>query len=203
VPEVELIAWDFDGVLNRNIVKGEFVWHQSFETDIGASVQDFQQFIFHSGRFHDVLIGKRDLLDLLAQWIKAFHVALSPEQVLTYWLEKDAKADEEVLSWLTAARPPSVIATNNEAHRARYIWDEMGYSRHMKKMFAAGPMGKRKPDAGFFQQIEDWSGLPSERLLLIDDAEANVTAARKRGWQTFCFTNQTRHRLPSFLGIAK
>jgi putative hydrolase of the HAD superfamily len=71
----------------------------------------------------------------------------------------------------------------------------------MPHIFAAGPMGVRKPDAEFFGQIESWAELPPEQILLVDDAEANIEAAHKRGWQTFHFTDASRHQLPGFLGI--
>ncbi|MGB7268419.1 MAG: HAD-IA family hydrolase [Albidovulum sp.] len=200
-PGYELIAWDFDGVLNCNIKDGEFLWHRSFEADLGASATQFAAFMFRSGRFHDVLIGQRDVLDLLAQWIAEYGVGHSPQQVLDYWLAKDAHADQEVLSWVQACNIRSVIATNNEFRRAAYIWGPMGFGAHMAKMFAAGPMGVRKPDAAFFRQIEDWSGLPPDKILLVDDAEANIAAAHKCGWNAFLFTDAARHRLPLLLGI--
>jgi putative hydrolase of the HAD superfamily len=196
-----LIAWDFDGVLNRNFGGGKLVWHRDFETDLGASVKDFEQFMFRSGRFNDVLIGKRDVLDLLDQWIAAFNVAHSARAVLDYWLAKDAHRDTEVLAWVRASGIRSVIATNNEARRADYIWHHMGYGAEMAQIFASGPMGVRKPGPEFFNQIEDWAGLAAEQILLVDDAEANIEAAHRRGWLAFHFTDASRNRLPGLLGI--
>ena len=110
-----------------------------------------------------------------------FDVPHIAAQVLDYWLTKDANADEQVLGWLTACPIPGVIATNNERHRADSIWHKMGFSQRLQRIFASGPMGVRKPDPGFFAQIEDWSGLAPADILLIDDAEKNITAAAARG----------------------
>jgi putative hydrolase of the HAD superfamily len=198
---LKLIAWDFDGVLNRGYEGGFFLWQASFEADLGTSAETFTAFMFGSGRFEDVLIGKRDLLDLLAEWIAADGVAHSPATVLDYWLGKDANLDSQVLDWLARSPAPGVIATNNEAHRARFIWHNLGFAARMQRIFASGAMGARKPDAAFFEQIERWSGLPPAEILLVDDSEKNIAAARARGWQAFHFHDDSRDKLPELLGI--
>jgi putative hydrolase of the HAD superfamily len=137
----------------------------------------------------------------MADYVAAYDVPQTPRHVLDYWLTKDANADEQVLSWLQACRLPGVIATNNETHRANFIWNTMGFSRHLTRIFASGRMGVKKPDAGFFAQIEEWSGHAPQDILLIDDAEKNIAAAAARGWQVFHFTDATRDALPEVLGI--
>ena len=198
---MKLIAWDFDGVLNRGFQGGYFLWQQGFEADLGVSAADFTSFMFEGPRFAEVLTGQRDLLHLLADWITAYQVPHAPEMVLNYWLTKDARADDEVLGWLEACVIPGVIATNNEAHRAGHNWNAMGFSRRMQRIFASGQMGVKKPDAGFFQQIEAWSGLEPADIMLIDDAEKNIAGAAARGWQVFHFTEETRDFLPQVLGV--
>ena len=198
---MKLIAWDFDGVLNRGYEGGFTQWQQSFEADLGVSAPNFTTYMFGSKRFDDVLIGKGDLLDLISGWIAAESIAHSPGTILTYWLQKDARLDEQVLDWQSRSPCPSVIATNNESHRADFIWNQLSFSKRMQRVFASGPLGVRKPDAGFFEAIERWSGLPATEILLIDDSDKNIVAAKSRGWQAFLFTDATRHNLPQALGI--
>ncbi len=199
---MKLIAWDFDGVLNRGYDGGFFLWQQTFEQDLGVSAQVFTDFIFTESNFAAVLTGQRDLLDLLGDYVTTHGVPHTPGHVLDYWLTKDARADDEVLGWLAACQTPGVIATNNEAHRADHIWHRMGFSARMQRMFASGRMGVKKPDPGFFAQIEVWAGHNPADILLIDDAEKNIAAAAVRGWQVFHFTDATRGGLPVVLGIA-
>ena len=198
---MKLIAWDFDGVLNQGFQGGFHLWQQGFEADLGVSAQVFTEFIFAPGQFDAVLTGKRDLLDLLGDWIAAHQVPLKAEVVLDYWLAKDAHLDDQVLGWLTACGIPGVIATNNEAHRAGYIWNIMGLRHKLQRIFASGPLGVKKPAAPFFQAIEAWSGLPPDEILLIDDAEKNIVAARALGWQVFHFTETSRDQLPDLIGL--
>ena len=199
---MKLVAWDFDGVLNRGFQGGFHLWQDNFEADLGVSAKVFTEFVFKAPRFAEVLTGQRDLMDLLAEWVLAHDVPHAPEFVLDYWLAKDANTDPQVLDWLAACDVPGVIATNNERNRAEFIWHKMGFSKRMRAIFASGPIGVKKPDAGFFAQIEVWSGLSPADILLVDDSEKNVQAAATRGWQVFHFTDESRGRLPEVLGIS-
>ena len=198
---MKLIAWDFDGVLNKGHQGGFDAWQAEFETDLGVSAAVFTDFIFSDGKFNAVLNGERDLLDLLTDYTKTHAVPHAPEAVLDYWLAKDAVVDTQVLGWLTACPIQGVIATNNEHRRAAHMWETMGFKAHMAMIFASGPLGVKKPDGRFFAAIEEWSGLAPADILLIDDAEKNIHAASARGWQTFLFTAETRHNLPAVLGV--
>ena len=199
---MKLIAWDFDGVLNRGFESGFFLWQETFEADLGVSAAVFTDFMFAGPRFAEVLTGQRDLLNLLSDYVAAHRVPHAPEVVLDYWLSKDAQADEEVLAWVGACGVPGVIATNNERHRADYIWRRMGFQDRMQRMFASGPMGVKKPEGGFFAAIEEWSGLQPGEILLVDDGERNIQAAAARGWNVFHFTDETRDGLPEVLEIS-
>ena len=198
---MKLIAWDFDGVLNRGFAGGFVLWQQGFEADLGVSATEFTEYMFGSGRLADVLIGRHNLLDLVRDWVAISGVHLTADQMLDYWLQKDARLDGQVLDWLARSPCPGVIATNNEAHRADFIWNQLGFAARMLRIFASGPLGVRKPDAGFFEAIEHWSGLEPVEILLIDDAEKNTAAARARGWQSFHFHEGSRDKLPEVLGI--
>lgn len=199
---MKLVAWDFDGVLNKGYPGGYEDWQQSFEADLGCSAKAFTEFVYTQDNFVPILTGQRDLMDLLADYVARHEVPHSPRAVLDYWLSKDANADPQVLGWLDRCALPGVIATNNEAHRARFMWEDMGFKTRMQHIFASGPLGVKKPDGQFFAAIEAWSGLEPSDILLVDDAEQNIRAAEARGWRVFHFTDETRTGLPDLLGIA-
>ncbi len=194
-----IIAWDFDGVLNRNIVDGRFIWADRLEADLGLPLGPFTDYVFRSGRFQQVLLGRRDIRDLLAEWLQTQDADVGPDALLDYWFARDVHPDPQVMNWVAQVAQIQVIATNNEGRRADYIWHQMGFKTHMERMFAAGPMQAKKPDAAFFSQIEAWAG--GSELLLIDDHAPNIAAARERGWQVFHFTDATRADLPGVLGL--
>ncbi|ETX28030.1 HAD family hydrolase [Roseivivax isoporae] len=193
--------WDFDGVLNTEPPSGPFPWIDDLPQEMGIDAGAFRAFLRQPGLARDVLRGRRDLEEALAAWLATRDTQVSAAELHAYWLDRDARPDAETVRWLDAAPQRAVIGTNNTVPRARYIMERMGFAARVEAIFASGGLGVAKPDAGFWRAIEDWSGLSPGRILLIDDARANVAAARGRGWQAFHFTAESRARLPALLGI--
>lgn len=196
-----LIAWDFDGVLNRNIRDGRFIWADDLEADLGISLEGFQKHMFGPERIRQIVRGQLDLRAELTGYLAAIGSAHPADAVMDYWFDKDMHLDAQVLGWLRAAPARSVLATNNEAHRTRYITETMRLGAEVAQVFASGLMGVAKPDDGFFEAIEEWSTVPRSKILLIDDTAKNTEAAAARGWQAFHFTDETRDALPEIIRL--
>ncbi|MES0879284.1 HAD family hydrolase [Roseibium sp. SCP14] len=200
---IKAIAWDFDGVLNRNVVDGRFVWSDTIEEDLGIPAQAFQDGVFDS-RFIDVIAGKRDLLEHVQSWLDLNHSSIDAGAVLDYWFVKDDLSDPltgGIMDRLNRLGIVQVIATNNEHRRATYIERDAGYSDRVSEVFAAGRMGLVKPAPEFFAHVSDSLRLPPQNILLIDDSEANTRAAAALGWDTFHFTDESREHLAPYLGL--
>lgn len=200
---VQVIAWDFDGVLNRNIENGVFAWSRNFEQDLGLSLQSFSSYLF-GGRFQQAMVGQACLVELVTEWAEANEAAGRAPEILDYWFTQDAIPDHRTLSFfepLKARGLRHVMATNNEAHRTTFIEEAMGFGARMERIFAAGRMGIAKPDTAYFAHIETELGIAPEALLLVDDLEENVAAARSRGWQTFHFEEGAHDRLEKAFGL--
>ena len=195
----ELIVWDFDGVLNRNVMDGRFVWADKLDVDHGLSRDSLQQFIFHSGRIAKIMRGQEDLRDVVAEWLDRENAGIGSDELLAYWFAKDSLTDNAVLQSLLTHPARQVIGTNNEARRAAYIETDMGFGQVVEAVFASGRMGVAKPDPAFFESITDWAGVSPAATLLVDDSEKNVIAAHELGWQTFHFTDETRPNLHTVL----
>jgi putative hydrolase of the HAD superfamily len=181
--DVDYVVWDFDGVLNANIVYGRFIWADHFERDIGHSLEDFSRAIFNED-FARVLCGEKDLLDHVSSWAEAVGYDRGPEHLLDYWLRADAHVDPKMVALMqnvARAGGRNVIATNNEARRASYIENEMGLGRHVVRMFASGHLRCAKPAPEFFTHITRDLDVSPDRLILIDDHLANVEAAAELG----------------------
>ncbi|WP_372573672.1 HAD-IA family hydrolase [Ruegeria jejuensis] len=192
--EPPIIAWDFDGVLNRNIRDGVFLWAESFEQDLGQSLDVFTKHVF-ADDFDRIITGQEDLRDRVASWVERVGFVPGPDALLEYWFKKDALPDVEVLkvqAALSAKGIRHVIATNNEARRARYIEVEMGFGDRAVHVFSSGRMGVRKPDPAFYAQITETLDVAPDRMLLIDDYQASVDAARAAGWQAHFFSDKSR-----------
>ena len=196
-----LIVWDFDGVLNRNVVDGRFIWADRLQADLGIDQSAFSNHFFRSGRIRSIVRGDLDLRDTVADWLKETGHQSTADEVLAYWFEKDALPDAEVLSWLKAMPCRHVIGTNNETRRVSYIETEMGFAHHVERVFSSGRMGVAKPEPAFFEAITKWSGVAASNTLLVDDSAQNVEAAQALGWQAFHFTDESRSDLQHLLGV--
>ena len=199
--DVDLIVWDFDGVLNANIRDGRFFWSDRMQTDLGLDPETLADYLFRSGRMKPVIAGEIDVLDALSGYLATQATEVTAQTLLDYWLDQDAMEDTMVTSWMMAHPARRVIGTNNEARRARHIMHQMGYAARVDRMFCSGEMRVAKPDAAFFQQITNWSGVAPKRTAFVDDYDANIAQASRMGWQCFHFTPDTRADLPGWLGL--
>ncbi len=201
--DVDYVVWDFDGVLNRNMVEGRFVWQENFERDIGRSLEDFHEAVF-TDAFAEIIRGRIDLLDHVAAWTDRVRYAPGAAALLDYWFAKDARPDERmlvVMEKLAAAGRKQAIATNNEARRTAYIENEMNFGQRVEAIFSSGRLGHAKPDRAFFDTVREALGTAPERLLLVDDSAANVAAAEALGWQAHLFRDLDYAGLEARLGF--
>ncbi len=203
MPNYKLIAWDFDGVLNANVRDGVFQWMTTFEQDTGLSVQSLASYLF-TGRFQKAMVGEADLHKLVGAWASEEGVPHRAGEVVDYWFDKDHIPDEKTLAIVRKAREAgiiNVIATNNEVYRADWI-EEMGFGEHMHTVFAAGRMRLAKPDLAYFKHIEDALGYSGRDIILVDDMEENVEAARQHGWDAHHFTPGSHEAVAAAIGIS-
>jgi putative hydrolase of the HAD superfamily len=201
---VQVVAWDFDGVLNRNVENGVFAWSRNFERDLGLSLQSFQQFLF-GGRFRQAMVGEACLVEMVTQWTEENDAHGRTGEILGYWFDQDNLPDTDTLRIVDALKGRgvrNVMATNNEIHRTAYIETDMGFGVHLERIFAAGRMKVAKPDTAYFAHIETELDVAPERILLVDDMHENILAARSRGWKAFHFTNGAHGALATALGLA-
>ena len=201
VTGIDMVVWDFDGVLNVNPGGEVFPWVADLKQDLGIAPDSFRRFLNVPGQARDVLKGEATLTARLRRWIEDEGHAIAPEAFLEHWLVSDDRPDEEAVGWLDAHAGRKIIATNNPPDRAGYITARTRAGALVETVLASGEIGVAKPDPGFFRYVEGWAGVPPARLLLIDDSDANVAEAARRGWKTFRFDARTRDRLPQVLGL--
>jgi putative hydrolase of the HAD superfamily len=194
LPGKTIVAWDFDGVLNRNIENGQFLWAKDFEADLGQSLSVFNQHIFDAS-FDAVMTGKEDLKDRVEFWSKVVGYSGGPDALMAYWFAKDSFPDPsmlEIIETLSNHGVRQVVATNNEPRRTRFIEAEMGYAALVEHVFSSGRMGVRKPDLTFFKAVTSSLDVEPQDMLLIDDAKANTEQAALLGWRSIHFTENIR-----------
>lgn len=193
---IRCIAWDFDGVLNRNVVDGQFIWQDGLGK-FGIDRLVFEAFMFADG-FWPIMRGEEDLLYRLQRFRD--HVGFETEAIalLEYWFNADAYPCSQMISLMErvdAAGIRQVIATNNEHRRSSFIENEMGYSKRVEKLFSSGRMGVAKPDPAYFRAIENDLELEPHQILFVDDFKQNIDAAKACGWQVHHFPENGQNEL--------
>jgi putative hydrolase of the HAD superfamily len=201
---IRTVAWDFDGVLNRNVQNGVFAWSRTFERDLGLSLHSFSRHLF-DGRFQKAMQGEACLIEIVTEWTEKNGAHGRTHEILDYWFSRDNLPDHDTLAIVSALKARgvrNVMATNNEVQRTDYIEHTMGFHAHVDRIFAAGRMKIAKPDTGYFAHIEEELQADPRTLLLVDDMHENILAARERGWQAFHFTEGCHGTLAEALGIS-
>lgn len=93
-----------------------------------------------------------------------------------------------ILSEISASNQCMVGALNNEAREPNeYRFEHYGLRTYFQFAFSSCYLGLRKPEAAMYRRALDILGRPAERVLLIDDREANVAGARATGMRAIRF----------------
>lgn len=186
------LFFDVDGVLIKgysNNPKLYHPWHTDLERDLGLRHADMQRHLF-TEKFHDVATGKRGIHEAVADFLNAVSSSLPPQELIDYWFRKDSTLNVVVWDWLAANEIPQdklYIATNQENHRASYLWNALNFKDHFSDIFYSGAIGYSKSHPEFFHAIRQKTGFAPEECVLIDDTKSVIDQAAACGWQTVLY----------------
>lgn len=189
INRIDTIVWDFDGVLNRNVVDGKNLWMAGFEDEFGHSIEIFTEMVFRDD-FLKAISEQGGLIELVKDWAGTVGYNGDLMTVIEFWFHNDYYLDDKIMGWLAAAKRANirnVMGTNNEPMRTQFIAEDLGFADRMDRIFSSGWMGVAKPDEDYFDQISDELSVEPDELLLIDDMEENIEAAAACGWQVHLF----------------
>ena len=187
-----ILVLDLDGVVVTGNAVGE-PWYENLERDLGIRPPDLQNLFFHTPRFSSLIVGQADLFEALRQIWPQLRCEVSVEAFVDYWFSSHSGLDKDVLAAVDRVRQegrPSFLATNQEHHRARYVWNTLGLSRHFDGMIYSADLGEQKPNEAFFTRAAE--RLPARtpgEIAFLDDSPANVEAASRIGWNALHYRN--------------
>ena len=128
------------------------------------------------------LAGRGDFEPALAAVLRKWRSSVALEDALQIWTEIEPSADTlGVVRALRSAGIAVALTTNQQAHRANYMANGLGYAEHFDHLLYSCELGHAKPSAAFFSSALVRIATEPERTLFIDDDEANVAAARDGG----------------------
>lgn len=176
---------DVDGVLVRGRPQDGRAWHTALSQDLGIRYVDLYDRFFLP-YWEGITLGRDDLRVRLTPILADLAPNISVDDLLSYWHSHDAAIDLQFLDSVQHIRKrgiPAFIATNQGHERGRYLWEDLGLNLYFDDIIYSAQIGCRKPDRDFYKAAETRVGIAPEQLLLVDDTEANVHAARREGWQ--------------------
>ena len=183
---------DVDGVLLTS--PGGRPWSWSLQADLGLDPQLLQARFF-APHWRDVMFGRADLHERLAPVLAEIAPHLTSHALAEYWFARDANLDHGLLADLARRRDGGLalhLATVQEHHRARYLWETLGFRERFDAIHYSADYGCGKPDPAFYQAVAARTGLAAGDLLLIDDRADNVDAARACGWGAVLWDGRRR-----------
>jgi putative hydrolase of the HAD superfamily len=196
------IFFDLDGVLidgwhsNSALRKP---WDATLEADLGIDREAFRKLFFGTpgglrSPMSECVTGRRDLRDALADVLPRVGYQGNTDDFVRYWFEKDSNVNADVFRLVEDIRKAGgakmYVATGQEHHRARYLWNELGFSKHFDGMFYSAQIGHPKKDVQFFEFINCSLGIDAgQRPLFFDDQPEIVELAKSAGWDGTAFTS--------------
>jgi len=186
-----VLVLDIDGVVSLAQPGSAQPWFATLQADWGFDHDEMARDFFQ-GEFLEVLRGRLDLYVALHAYLETKDLADRLEQFVDYWFEKDAVIDREVLTqadaWRRRTGGRCFTASNQEHHRIAYLRDTVGLGRHFDELIYSAALGVCKPDRVFFTTAQARMGVQAaQSILFVDDAAANVDAARACGWRAVLY----------------
>jgi putative hydrolase of the HAD superfamily len=180
-----VLVLDLDGVVVLGHPDGGR-WDKDLARDLGMDPERVQTRFFRA-HFRRAVLGEADLFEILDTVWPELQGVGTPRGFVEYWFTKDSRVDPDVLALIDGWRADggkAYLATVQEHHRARHVWETIGLSRHFDGMHHSAALGAAKPDPEFYRRAHAKlpAATPSE-VLFLDDRLDNIEAAAAFGWR--------------------
>ena len=104
---------------------------------------------------------------MLPPYLKDWGWRRSPEEFVDLWLTSEREVDPEMARLVGAVKARGFVtglATNQEARRARFMRERMGFQALFDECFISSEFGQMKPEPGYFQSVTERLGQPPGTL---------------------------------------
>ena len=181
---VRAVLFDADGVIQKRPPEWERLLRQFV-----ANGRDSERFIedVFSAEIPS-LSGHSDFSKELADVLDLWKCGIALPEFLKFWTMIEVDTDiTRTIRGMKEAGFACHLASNQEAHKARYMSEVLEYRDLFDREFYSCDLGVAKPDAAYFSAIVESTALEPSSLLFIDDRQENVEAAREVGMRAAVF----------------
>lgn len=185
-----VLALDVDSVLLDPAGAGPGGWQQVVADRFGVDPGPLRR-LFFARQWPDVVVGRTAVEPALGRALDELGWTMTVEELLGCWFEADFAVDLDVVDAVRVWADDGarlVLVTNQEHRRARYLEERLGALIPLTGMAYSAGLGRLKEDPAFYPAASARLGLGGAPVVLVDDAPANVEAARRHGWAAVGFT---------------
>ena len=183
---IKVLVFDADGVL----INGE-MFSKKLAKEYGISTE--QTAPFFKGVFNDCLVGNADLKESISPYLEEWGWKTGVDGFIDYWFSSEHSIDQELIEYIQDLRKNGIkcfVATNQEKHRAEYMFSKMGFDKSFDKLYASAHLGHKKPSLDFYAKlVSELGDVKKEEILFWDDAPENITGAREFGINAELYTS--------------
>ncbi|MDO8444265.1 MAG: hypothetical protein Q7S80_02065, partial [bacterium] len=145
--EIKSIIFDIDGM----VLAHEKIFSQRLAEKLNVPVETF--LLFFENEFQSCLVGKADLKEEIAKYLKIWKWPGSLDDLLKFWFDLEGTVDHSILESVRLLRSRGIkcyLCTNNEKYRVDHFQYFFKLDREFDRLFASSEIGFKKP------QIEFW-----------------------------------------------
>ena len=149
--------------------KENYAFHRKFE----AGFVSEEEFLTKLSGFVNNKVDRKILIDVYSNIFKVNEdvAALLPELKKKYKL---------------------VLLSNTNIVHQKYAWSAYDFLQHFEKLILSHEVGACKPEEKIYKAVEEYTQLPPEEHIFIDDIFEYAEAARNLGWDAILFENYRR-----------
>lgn len=178
---IKNLILDVDGV----VIKRGRRFSERFCDEFSVPIEKLMPFF--KNEFQQCIVGKSDLKEEIAKYLKDWRWGKSTDELLAYWFEGESEKDERILKAVKTASDEGVnchLATNNEKYRTLYLWDSLKLKDCFRGIFSSAELGDLKSEPEFWEKVHSRLGKPNkDQITVWDDDRENVRAAESFGFQ--------------------
>ncbi len=141
-------------------------------------------------RFEKGLLTEDEFLKIMIEWTEGL---LNKEEFCFYY-SNIFEENKELAALLPSLRKKFklVLLSNTNAIHKKYGWEKFEFLKYFDALILSHEAGAVKPEAIIYKAVMDFTNLPAESHLFIDDIEEYVNAAKSLGWQGIQFKSNEK-----------